>query len=162
MGAALFGRLFYSLLITPTLFSTNVETREVYYRNMQYKIKVYLARKFRKQSTKSEKIMWNYLQKRRFLNLKFRRQYICLNYIIDFYCYKLRLAIEIDGGIHNKQKTRDQLRQKLIERKGIRFIRIKSEEVENNIEDVLIQLKKKVKNISPSPRSGEGDQGGEE
>jgi very-short-patch-repair endonuclease len=126
---------------------------------MRYKIKVYLARKFRKQSTKSEMIMWEYLQKRRFLGLKFRRQYVCLNYIIDFYCYKLRLAIEIDGGIHNKQKIRDQLRQKLIERKGIKFIRIKSEEAENNIENVLIRLENNIKKIPFSTLVERGNKG---
>jgi len=54
--------------------------------------KIYIARKFRKNQTKSEQIMWEELRDRRFRGLKFRRQYLMLGYIIDFYCPELKLA----------------------------------------------------------------------
>ena len=88
---------------------------------MSKKVKLGIARDYRKKPTKSEKIMWNVLLNRKFLNLKFRRQHLIEGYLLDFYCHDLKLAIEIDGGIHNDQKEMDIKRQKVIERCGIIF-----------------------------------------
>jgi histidinol dehydrogenase len=88
--------------------------------------KIYLAREFRKNHTKTEQIMWEELRNRKFLNLKFKRQYLIEGYIVDFYCPELKLAIEIDGPIHLQQIKEDELRQRDIEEKGIRFIRFKN------------------------------------
>lgn len=96
---------------------------------MSYNYKIYLAKKFRYNQTFAEKIMWNNLRNRKFLNLKFKRQYITLGYIIDFYCPELKLAIEIDGLIHNKQKKQDMRREKIINKRKIKFIRFKNDEI---------------------------------
>lgn len=110
---------------------------------MSKKSKIQLAKEFRKNPTRSEKIMWNAIRNRQFLNLKFRRQHLIKGYLVDFYCYELKLAIEIDGSVHlNKdQMDYDQERQKNIEEQSIKFFRVKSEDVEYNIQEVLNRLK---------------------
>jgi very-short-patch-repair endonuclease len=108
---------------------------------MKAKIKIQLAREFRKAPTKSEQILWRVLKNRNFSGYKFRRQHVIDGYIIDFYCVELKIAIEIDGPIHLNQVESDRERQKIIELRGIKFIRIKSEEVENNLPIVLTKIK---------------------
>ena len=62
--------------------------------------------------TTAEKILWEHLRARRFHNLKFRRQQIIEEFIVDFYCHFLGLVIEVDGEIHNKQKEYDAYRSR--------------------------------------------------
>jgi len=107
---------------------------------MFYKKKIF-ARNLRKESTKEEKLVWDELRNRRFLNLKFRRQHVIEGFVIDFYCHELRLAIEIDGGVHDKQEEYDQIRQSLIEDEGIHFIRISNVEVNEDINTLLEMIK---------------------
>ena len=114
---------------------------------MSKKIKLSIASEFRKNPTKSEKIIWDVLRNRNFLNLKFRRQHLIEGYLLDFYCHDLKLAIEIDGEIHNNQKEMDQIRQNHIERAGIKFFRISSEQVEGNLKNTLLDLTKYVENL---------------
>jgi len=97
------------------------------------KTKIDFARRLRKEATETEIIVWDALRNRRFLNLKFRRQHLIEGFVVDFYCYELRLAIEIDGAVHNNQKDYDALRQILIEDKGIHFIRVSSWDIKANI-----------------------------
>ncbi len=52
---------------------------------------------------------------------------------MDFFCKRLRLVIEIDGKIHERQKEYDELRQRLIEEKGVKFIRVTNEEINKDI-----------------------------
>ena len=101
------------------------------------------AKEYRKNSTKSEEIMWRVLRNRQLINLKFRRQYILAGYIIDFYCASHKIAIEVDGSIHDNkaQIEHDKYRQDILESHGIKFIRVRSERVEQNLAEVLKELK---------------------
>ena len=110
---------------------------------MSKKGKIQLAKEFRKNPARSEKIMWNVIRNRQFLNLKFRRQHLIKGYLVDFYCYELKLAVEIDGSVHlNEIQIKEDIeRQKIIEQNGIKFFRVKSEDVEYNVEEVLSRLK---------------------
>ena len=111
-----------------------------------------VARKLRKHSTKSEKIFWEAVRGRKINNLKFNRQFpIYFEYegkkrffIADFYCYEKRLIVEIDGGIHEKQKDYDKLRTTIIEKLGIKVIRFMNDEIIKNIDDVIYKLRKYV------------------
>ena len=102
--------------------------------------KTVLARSLRKESTVEEQKVWKFLRNRKFHNLKFRRQHVISGFVVDFYCDELKLAIEIDGKVHEKQKEYDECRQMLIELKGISFIRITNEEINNNIELLLDKI----------------------
>lgn len=115
---------------------------------MSCKNKVFLARKFRSSPTKAEKIMWQILKDNNILGYKFRRQHVLAGYIVDFYCQKLKIAIEVDGKIHNieKNKESDKQREEILKRYGISIIRVTNEEIESN----PILVKKKLKNYIKS------------
>lgn len=86
-------------------------------------------RELRNNSTKAEKILWNLLKGKNVAGLKFRRQYSVDNYILDFYCPKLRLAIELDGDyhFHLEQPTIDKERDDyLISHFGIKTLRFEN------------------------------------
>jgi len=97
------------------------------------------ARVLRKEQTETEVLVWEALRDRRFLGLKFRRQHIIKEYVVDFYCRKHKLAIEIDGKIHEHQEDYDSNRQAEIESAGVTMIRISNTEVKK---DITILLKK--------------------
>ncbi|HAD81529.1 MAG: hypothetical protein A2509_01225 [Candidatus Edwardsbacteria bacterium RIFOXYD12_FULL_50_11] len=97
-------------------------------------------RKFlRNNSTRAEIILWRFLKKKQLNGLKFRRQHSIGGFIVDFYCPEKRLAIELDGDVHEekKQATYDKARQKTIEALGIKVLRFTNEDVIQNVEDVL-------------------------
>ena len=79
-------------------------------------------RKLRRNQTFCEKIVWTYLRDRKTLGCKFRRQYSVDHYVIDFYCTELKLAIELDGSIHDEpdQKKYDTYRQEYLEKPACR------------------------------------------
>jgi very-short-patch-repair endonuclease len=58
------------------------------------------AQELRKKSTRAEQILWNHLRRKQQNGAFFRRQHPYGIYILDFYCFKANLAIEVDGGIH--------------------------------------------------------------
>jgi very-short-patch-repair endonuclease len=64
-----------------------------------------LSKKLRKVMTSEEELLWLKLRAKRFNGLKFRRQHSIGRYIVDFYCEEFKLIIEIDGGIHDSQRT---------------------------------------------------------
>ena len=90
------------------------------------------ARSLRKRMSTAEDIVWDWMRHRRFLNLKFRRQHPVGRYILDFYCDDLKLAVEIDGGIHGyyQRILRDQARETYLQNRGIRVIRVNRDAVE--------------------------------
>jgi very-short-patch-repair endonuclease len=99
------------------------------------------ARYLRKNSTKAENIFWQAVRNRKINSKKFYRQYpISFEYygqqrhfIADFYCHECKLVVEIDGGIHEKQKDYDKLRTEIINKLGMTVIRFKNEDVENDL-----------------------------
>ncbi len=107
-------------------------------------------RELRNNQTPAEKIMWEHLRNRKLLGIKFRRQYSVDYYVIDFYAPSLKLAIEIDGGIHNipEQKEYDKIREEHIKNYGIKILRIKNEEIFENLHNVLSRIEETIKSIS--------------
>ena len=101
-----------------------------------------VRRELRKNQTETEKIIWDKLRNRRFLNLKFRRQYGIGNYIADFYCSSLKLVIELDGGQHFTEEglEYDKITEEFMKSLGIKTLRFNNNEVLNNIEEVLIKI----------------------
>jgi very-short-patch-repair endonuclease len=119
-------------------------------------------RNLRREQTYCEKLVWMFLRNRQMLGCKFRRQYSIDQYVVDFYHPKLKLAIEIDGGVHDlpEQKEYDAERQEDIEKFGITFVRITNEKLLGNpnrafakIEDAIkiLERKKQSQPVSLCP-----------
>jgi len=104
-----------------------------------------LSRNNRKNPTESEKIFWKLLSYKK-INFKFLRQKPIGRFILDFYCSKLLLAIEIDGDSHDKKQFLDKNRDLYLEQRKIKTVRFKNEEVLNNIEKVKQDLSKIISN----------------
>ena len=104
-----------------------------------------LSRNNRKNPTESEKIFWKLLSYRK-LNLKFLRQKPMGKFILDFYCSKLLLDIEIDGDSHDNKKYLDNQRDLYLEQRGIKTIRFKNEEILSDINLAKEKLQKIIKN----------------
>ncbi|MFC1584031.1 endonuclease domain-containing protein [Fibrobacterota bacterium] len=99
------------------------------------------AKSLRADQTKSERMIWERLRARRFLGLKFRRQHPVKGFVVDFYCSELKLAIELDGKIHQLQEEYDDIRQNEIESTGISFIRMRSCDVISDPNELLLMIK---------------------
>lgn len=98
----------------------------------------------RHQPTPAEKRLWKILRNRNTLGLKFRRQHPISFFIADFYCYKYKLIIELDGPIHNtsRQKEYDESRDELLSQLGLTIMRFKNETIfsdPDTIESVIKQ-----------------------
>jgi len=83
----------------------------------------FMAKQNRKNPTEAEKKMWNEYLSRDKTNYRFLRQKPIHRFILDFYCSKLNLAIEIDGDSHRKKKWTDADRDKFLYQIGINTIR---------------------------------------
>ena len=75
---------------------------------------------------------------------------------MDFYCHQARLGIELDGGIHLKQKDYDMARQELIESYGIKLLRFENHELFNKPDEVLKTIIANLPLIALSDEIGEG------
>lgn len=103
-------------------------------------------RALRRNETIAEKNMWSQLRNRQLLGLKFRRQYSVDQYVIDFYCPEYKIAIELDGSIHELEETKqkDAIRQKYLEKYGIKFIRITNEEYLGNSNKAFKKIEEEI------------------
>jgi very-short-patch-repair endonuclease len=95
-----------------------------------------LARKLRNESTLPEILLWNQLKKKQLKGFQFLRQKPIDQYIVDFFCPDLNLAVEIDGEYHDEVLMRDDERQRRLESLGISMLRFTNMEVKNNLEGV--------------------------
>lgn len=104
-------------------------------------------RQLRKNSTESEKKLWQYLRNKQFEGLKFYRQYGIGNYIVDFYSSSIKLVIELDGSQHftDEGLEYDKIREKFMKSLGIKTLRFNNNDVIKNIEGVLERIKENVK-----------------
>jgi len=93
------------------------------------------VRELRRQETEAEKLAWHLLRDRR-TGLKFRRQFPIGNYVVDFYCFELRLAVELDGSAHAQpvQMKKDRAKDTFLTRLGIRVLRLPNGLVTENPE----------------------------
>lgn len=116
------------------------------------------AKDLRRNETEAEIILWNKLKGNQIDGLKFRRQHPIQLFIADFYCHQIKLIIEIDGDYHlaQEQILKDEERTKILNENGVEVIRFKNDEVINNIDWVLSQIKIKIEKlkiqISPNPK----------
>ncbi len=100
------------------------------------------SRELRTNLTEAEKNIWVRLRCKQLKNKQFYRQKIIGNYIVDFYCPKAKLVIEIDGGQHYSEagKKKDGERDKTLKEKGLVILRFSDREVFKNISGVMARI----------------------
>ncbi len=99
-----------------------------------------LARELRNNSTLTEVLLWNQLKSRKMKGYQFMRQKPIDNYIVDFFCSKLKLIIEIDGASHNEKAEQDNERQRKLESFGLSFLRFYDFDIKYNMQGVMQML----------------------
>ena len=107
------------------------------------------SRELRSNQTLGETLLWTQLQRRQVRGYQFNRQKPLGNYIVDFYCKKLQLVIEVDGNSHHFEEisVRDVERQRVLEEKGLKFLRFTEHDVRINMEIVLSQIDQFIDNF---------------
>ncbi len=100
------------------------------------------ARHLRKRATDSERRLWRLLRDRRFADFKFRRQYPCGTYFLDFYCTRACLAVELDGGGHGfpDKRASDEERNRFLVGKGIKVLRFWNHQLRKQCETVRFEI----------------------
>ncbi|MHB8656173.1 MAG: endonuclease domain-containing protein [Terriglobia bacterium] len=93
------------------------------------------VRELRRKNTAAEKLAWHLLRDRR-VGPKFRRQFPIANYVVDFYCFELHLAVELDGSAHAQPSRikKDCAKDAFLTRLGIRVLRLPNGMVMDNPE----------------------------
>lgn len=91
----------------------------------------------------AESLLWRNLRGRNIGALKFRRQHPIKTFILDFYCHEKRLAIEVDGEIHNKSENQkyDDARTEELNSLNIHVMRFTNQEVLSNVHIVLNRIR---------------------
>ena len=107
--------------------------------------------------TLGEILLWNELKQKKMLGYDFDRQRPIDNFIVDFYCKDLQLAIEVDGDSHNFDEVieKDEIRQQRLEKLGVNFLRFDDTEVKKDMNNVLLTIKgwimENEQSINPPP-----------
>ncbi len=93
--------------------------------------------------TPAEAFLWKQLSARKFEGRKFQRQHSIHNYIVDFYCAKEKLVIELDGQVHMNPaaQEKDAKRDKTLENLGFKVIRFENKMVFDQLPSVLQEIK---------------------
>ena len=108
------------------------------------------AKQLRNKSTLSEVLLWKRI-KGKALGVEFHRQVPLSEYIVDFYCHELMLAIEIDGNSHDYKYEQDAFRQNSLEELGIIFVRFSDLSVKKEMENVIRTLEITIEELITSP-----------
>ena len=109
------------------------------------KEKIQRAKELRRDMTPAEKILWQELKGNK-LGVHFLRQQVIAGFIVDFYCHKADLVIELDGSVHEmeEQKENDAERDKVLDEMGLRVFRFRNEDVIKNLPGVLGKIRESV------------------
>jgi very-short-patch-repair endonuclease len=114
------------------------------------KEKLQRAKELRRDMTPAEKILWQELRANK-LGVHFRRQQVIAGFIVDFYCHKAALVIEVDGDIHDLQQEEDARREKVLREMGLRIVRFRNEEVVKNLSAVVGNVRELVESRVINP-----------
>jgi len=114
------------------------------------------ARLLRNKCTYPESLLWSKIR-RKALGYEFHRQVPIDEFIVDFYCHELNLAIEVDGSSHENKHNYDLYRQRKLEGLGVRFIRFDNEDIYKGLSEVLRILAELIaeleRGVEPSNRT---------
>jgi very-short-patch-repair endonuclease len=116
-----------------------------------------IAKRLRKNSTLSEVILWKHLKGKQMLGFDFHRQKPIDEYIVDFFCAKLKLIIEIDGRSHNYKVIHDQKRINRLKSIGLNILQFRDKDVKTNAEGVVLSIKQWIGEHTPKSPLDRGD-----
>ena len=113
------------------------------------------AKEMRKEPTEAENILWEHLRNRKVNDLKFRRQHLIDQFIVDFVCLEKSLVVEVDGEYHDDeyQKEHDESRTTILNELGFEVVRFTNNEVLNDIDSVLSKIKEIAEKCSTAVNS---------
>jgi very-short-patch-repair endonuclease len=108
-----------------------------------------LSRELRRNMTDAERCLWSKVRMRQVGGYQFYRQRIIGDYIVDFFCPRARLVVEVDGGQHGSDDitAADEERDEYLKNKGLKVIRFNDIEVLKNIDGVLEQILANMGNV---------------
>jgi very-short-patch-repair endonuclease len=109
------------------------------------------AAQLRREATPAEEVLWTEMKGHRLGGPHFRRQCVLDRFIVDFYCHSARLAVEVDGGIHDQQKERDHERDHNLQTLGIRILRFPNQRVLCDMAGVLVEILRAAEEAFPQP-----------
>ncbi|MCB0461464.1 MAG: DUF559 domain-containing protein [Flavobacteriaceae bacterium] len=132
----------------------SIRQKYVTARPSAYKLMKELQQENKKNSTEAERLLWESLRGKK-LDVKFRRQHIIDEFIVDFVCLEKNLIIEVDGGYHTtiEQKEADDLRTQILNEIGFIVIRFTNEQIIGDIDNVLEYIENRLKSL-PSGEVG--------
>jgi very-short-patch-repair endonuclease len=99
------------------------------------------ARELRQKMTPAERRLWQQLRANRLDNWHFRRQQIIDGFIVDFYCHRAGLVIEVDGPIHEDQQEADAEREAILRARELTILRFTNRQVMNDMPSVLQEIR---------------------
>ncbi len=108
-----------------------------------HRSKIEFAREQRKEPTRAEEILWEAVRRKQ-LGVRIRRQHPIDKFVLDFYCAEARLAIEVDGPVHDEQQGYDRWRDKQLATWGIEVMRVPEERVRKELEAVVREIREKL------------------
>jgi very-short-patch-repair endonuclease len=101
--------------------------------------------------TEAEKALWSRLNKNQVAGLPFRRQQVIEGFIVDFYCHRVRLAVEVDGEVHDRQREYDAERDAALNAVGVRVLRFTNEQVRDHADEVVGRIAQAARQAGPPP-----------
>ena len=104
------------------------------------KEKLERAKELRREMTPAEKLLWQEGRAKK-LGVRFRRQQIIQGFIVDFYCHKSALVVEVDGDVHDLQQEEDARREKALRELGLRVVRYRNDDVVKELSAVVGNIK---------------------
>lgn len=105
------------------------------------------AASIRHEPTEPERQLWQLLRKSRLGGLKFRRQAVIADYIVDFCCPARKLVVEVDGESHVGRAARDEVRTRSLKELGYRVVRVTNDDVLGDIEAVGMMILRAVEDL---------------
>ncbi len=97
--------------------------------NNAEKIRIY---EFRDNPTPAEAALWDIVKNKQLNGFKFRRQHKIGQFVVDFYCHKAGLVIEVDGAVHREKRGEDRIRTEWLMTLGLQIVRFRNEEILEN------------------------------
>ena len=107
------------------------------------------AKQLRREMTPAERALWMLLRRNALDGFHFRRQQVIEGFIVDFYCDAGKLAIELDGTVHEERWKRDQSRDKSISGRGVRVLRFSNEAMRES--EAVIECIREALRLSKEP-----------